>query len=57
MFIFVMTAAFGYLVISVLPRHKCGMAVFVIFLGILSYFHLDRMVNDYMGWSIDISGA
>ena len=43
----------------VLPRYNLATpsVTTILAVSILSYFHIYRMIVDYMGWSLDVSGA
>ncbi len=43
-----------YFFIKINPK-QCGKPVTVIYLALLSIYHIYRMITDYGNWSIDIS--
>jgi hypothetical protein len=52
----VIDSVFTYFFITYFGRKKSAFWVLIFTLAHISYVHIERMIYDYGGWSMDISG-
>jgi lysophospholipid acyltransferase len=56
LYIFFTTSVLVYLMLLFVRRDRLGLSVTCVSFAALSYMHIDRMWNDWMGWKMDASG-
>lgn len=56
MYVFFMTSGLVYLILKTVRRDRVALPVLIVSFSALSGMHIERMMNDWMGWKMDASG-